>query len=400
MPSSSPPDLEQQRTLLVDTHGVAPGSVRTVVSPYRICPIGAHSDHQGGSTLGMAVSAYTYLTFAPNTTREVVLSSENFPGQVRFGLGRPGSPAAGGGNWGDYPRGVAWALRDRLTSSSRGILGRLVGTLPGGGLSSSASVTLAYLLAVASANDLELDQRELVTLALAAERDFVGVNVGILDPATIAASHRNHLLAIHCRDERWEQLPLGLAAPDYRILVAFVGVARRLQSTPFNERVDECFRAARKLAEKAGRRDVRGLSDIPERLFQEHEEILQPAEARRARHFFTERDRVARGIGLWRKGDLEAFGRLMTASCHSSITNWESGSDELIALQRILEQTRGVFGSRFSGAGFGGCCVALVDAAQADAARHDVEQAMAAQMPGPTTPRVFLLESEDGVRLT
>ena len=394
------PDLEQQQAWLVDAHGVAAESIHTVVSPYRICPIGAHSDHQGGSTLGMAVSAYTHLTFAPSRSREVVLTSENFPGEVRFTLGRPGSRAADSDDWGDYPRSVAWALRERLTSSSRGIIGRLVGSLPGGGLSSSASVTLACLVALASANDLEVDQRELVTLALTAERDFVGVNVGLLDPATIAGSRRDHLLAIHCRDERWEPLRLGGQAPDYRILVAFAGVARRLQSTPFNQRVEECFRAARKLAEKAGRRDVQGLSDIPERLFHEHEAALLPAEARRARHFFSERDRVTRGMALWRSGDLEAFGRLMTESCHSSITNWESGSDELIALQGILERTAGVFGSRFSGAGFGGCCVALVDAARAEAARAAVERAMASELPGlGTAPRVFLLESEDGVRL-
>ena len=392
--------IDRLKDALQAAHGVPTDAMRTVVSPYRVCPIGAHSDHQGGTTLGMAVSAYNYLTFAPNDSRHVVLTSDNFPGEVSFDLGRPGARAESGDNWGDYPRGAAWALRRRLPSTPTGLLGHVSGSLPGGGLSSSASVTLAYLLAFADVNGVTLDQREQVDLALTAERDFVGVSVGILDPATIAGSTKGCLLLINCRDARWEPLALGDGAPEYRMLAAFAGVTRRLQSTPFNERVAECFRAARKLGELAGRRDVSGLSDIPERVFQEHEHDLRPGEARRARHFFTERSRVTQGMTFWQEGDLQGFGRLMNESCQSSIANWESGSDELIALQRILEETPGIFGSRFSGAGFGGCCVALVDAAHAEKASASVRDAMSSQLPSlDAEPRVFLLDSVDGVRL-
>ncbi|HXV62389.1 MAG TPA: galactokinase family protein, partial [Vicinamibacteria bacterium] len=153
--------------------------VRVVISPYRICPIGAHIDHQGGPTLGMAVSAHSALNY---TTAPIIqLASDNFPGEVVIEWARLGSVDAYDG-WGRYVAAAVHALRDRLSGSPAGIRGRIHGTLPGGGLSSSASVLLAYLTALADVNGIELSPSELVERSLTAERDFVGVKVGVLDP--------------------------------------------------------------------------------------------------------------------------------------------------------------------------------------------------------------------------
>jgi galactokinase len=241
---------------------------------------------------------------------------------------------------------------------------------------------------------------ECVELALRAEKEFVGVQVGILDPAAIVAARRGHLMAIDTRETKWEPLALGSEAPEYRILVAFSGITRNLAGTDYNRRVEECFQAARKLAAFSGREEVQGLHDLPDSAFDEHVEKLSPAEARRARHFFTERSRVRRGETLWKRGNLEGFGRLMTESCESSMTNWESGSPELIEIQRILLETEGVFGSRFSGAGWGGCCLALVGATRAEDIRSSVQRKMATRLPElQGRSRVFLLDSEDGLRI-
>lgn len=352
--------------------------MRVVISPYRICPIGAHSDHQGGPTLGMAVSAHSALNY---TTAPIIrLTSDNFPGEVRIEWERLES-VDDHDDWGRYVAAAALALRARLPGSPAGIRGRIQGTLPGGGLSSSASVVLAYLTALADVNGIELSPPELVQRSLIAERDFVGVKVGVLDPAAIVGSRRGCILAIDSRNAKWEPIPLGDGAPSFQIVVVPSGSTRNLAGTSYNARVDECFAACRKLAFYAGRDEVVGLDDLEGEVFERFGARLPGREFLRARHFFTERARVRRGIELWKQGDIEGFGALMKASCQSSIENWESGSPELIELQRTLSDTKGVYGSRFSGAGFGGCAIALVG--------DDAELPM----------KAFTVESDDGVRI-
>lgn len=339
----------------------------------------------------MAVSAHTKLTFSPSASSEVRLESLNFADEVRFDLRDP-DEQKGQPGWGRYPRAAALALGDRV---SNGIEGTVEGTLPGGGLSSSASVLLAYLTALADANGLELAAKEKVELALQAERDFVGVKVGILDPAAIVGAKRDHLLWIDSRNTRWDALPLGDGAPAWRVLVAFTGTTRNLTATGYNRRVEECFEAVASLAARTGLEGARGLHDFTDAQFDEHRTKLEGAPARRARHFFTERARVRRGAELWRRGDLAELGAVMNASCESSIQNWEAGSPELVELQHILLGTDGVYGSRFSGAGFGGCVIALVDGTRDEAIRRSIERAMDARPPA----SVFLLDSDDGIRI-
>ena len=372
--------------------------VRVVVSPYRICPIGAHCDHQLGPVLGMAVSAYTLLAFVHHDSSEVRIASEHYGEERSFDLSLPLTRNDGG--WERYARGAAYALQDILPREPQGIVGSVYGTLPGGGLSSSASVTLAYLLALAHANRLDIEPRKLVRLALKAETEFVGVSVGILDPAAITGSRREHLLAIDTRTSKWKPLPLGGAAPEYRLLIVSTGTTRNLSGTGYNQRVAECFAAAERLAGLTGQRDARFLGDYEDSVFNTFRHKLPAAEKRRTSHFFGERARVLRGMVLWQQGDLEAFGRLMKESCDSSIHNYQTGSEELIELQRILVATPGVFGARFSGAGFGGCSVALVEAHEAERIRASVEQTFRHRFPHlASRARAFLVESEDGARI-
>tara|TARA_B100001964_G_scaffold59751_1_gene67821 strand:- start:4964 stop:6169 length:1206 start_codon:yes stop_codon:yes gene_type:complete len=388
--------IDDARCRMAARAGLPTNEVRVVVSPYRICPIGAHSDHQGGPVLAMAVSAYTLVAFVPAPSSEVKVTSDNFSGEVIFDLSHPAVDDLP--DWGVYAVGAARAFDERW-STAHGIVAQVGGTLPGGGLSSSASVTLAYLMAFADANTVTLDAPALVALALRAERDFVGVKVGILDPAAIAGARRDHLLAIETRDRRWTPLAAGPDAPDYRILVAFSGITRNLSGTDFNRRIEECFDAARRLAARAGRDDVAGLHDLPDAVFEDYGGELPGPQQRRARHFFGERARVRRGAAAWEAGDLVTFGRLMRESCVSSIDNWEAGSPELIAIQQILTDTDGVFGSRFSGAGWGGCCVAFIEAERAGTIVSAIEGALASRLPDLTDARVLLVESEDGLRL-
>jgi galactokinase/galacturonokinase len=389
--------LERQREALLAA-GAAADDLRAVVSPYRVCPLGAHSDHQHAPVLATAIDAHTVFTFAPARGGEVVIRSENFDGEARFELFDPGT--RGGGGWERYARGAAWALSGRLPSAPRGLSGVIGGRLPGGGLSSSASVLLAYLSAFAQVNGVALAPRELALLSRRAENEFVGLASGVLDPAAIVGSRRGELLAIDTREVQWEGVALPATARAPRFLIVFSGLPRSLPGTGFNQRVEECRRAARELSALAGRAPTEFLGELPDAVFEAHEHELAPPLARRARHLFGERARVRRGVELWRRGELAAFGALMNQSCRSSFENYQTGSPELERLQALLEATPGVLGARMSGAGFGGCCVALVDGAHAEAARERVLAELVQALPVLAgRASAFLADGDDGLRL-
>jgi galacturonokinase len=188
--------------------------------------------------------------------------------------------------------------------------------------------------------------------------------------------------------------------PPFRILIAFSGIRKPLVGTDYNRRVEECTRAAATLLRAARRAGAEvklgGLTDAE---YQGHRHLLAGSEAKRAAHFFSERARVAQGVRTWVAGDVEAFGRLMTASGQSSIDNYECGSPPLIDLYQILVRTPGVYGARFSGAGFRGCCVTLVAAESAAEAAERVQRAYAAAHPELAADAYTLLcDSDDGAR--
>ncbi len=149
--------------------------------------------------------------------------------------------------------------------------------------------------------------------------------------------------------------------PPFTVLLAFSGLRQSLVRTDYNRRVAECAEAARTLLTAAGRgSDEPVLGNVLADEYASFRPLLHGAPARRAAHFFSEVDRVHRGVRAWQAADLTEFGALMTASGESSILQYECGSPPLIDLYQALAKSEGVYGTRFSGAGFRGCCVALV----------------------------------------
>lgn len=397
MSTSIEEHVERIATRLTGSLSVSARSPRVVVSPYRLCPIGAHVDHQGGPVLGTAIDIGTFLAFVPSGSSKSRIESANFDGAYAYDGDDPG-PAPEG--WGRYFWAAARALATAFPAATQGIHARIEGALPGGGLSSSASVVLAYLTALAEVNDVTLSPGERVDLARRTENEFVGVQCGILDPASIVASRAGHLVSIDTTLHRFEPVapPAGTAERGM-FLVAFSGVERNLRHTGFNDRVAQCHEAARRLGELDGRPGAERLGDLADAAFERHLEELSDPYRKRARHFFGERRRVAQGVDAWTHGDLAAFGGLMTESCRSSIDNFEVGSPEIVELQRRIVDTDGVYGARFSGAGFGGCVVGLVDASRAEACRADIERAYRAAAPDRTSARVFLAQTRDGLHV-
>ncbi len=378
--------------------GVVPATIRDISVPYRICPLGAHSDHQGGVVLGQAINVGTHLAFVPTRsgTAACRLESLNYPGVAVFDAASPVPPRAPA--WARYAWAASCVVGKRAGGPMRGVEAVVQGDLPGGGLSSSASVLVGWLLAFAAVNDVDFTAAQLVHAGLRAEVEGVGVKVGLLDPASIVAARRGHLLAIDCADESWQAVPPGPGASEARFLVCFSGVTRALAGSEFNQRVTEAHAAAARLAAAGGLVATR-LGELPDELWRAHGEDLPEPLRRRARHFFAERARVLAGLEAWRCGDLIGFGAAMSASCRSSLVNWEVGSRELVALQGLLVEIPGVLGARFSGAGFAGCVVALVEAGRAEACRDQIESLYCAAVPEfAMAARFFVAESVDGVQ--
>ena len=371
-----------------------------IFSPYRVCPIGAHVDHQHGLVTGFAIDKGVDLWFSPSDDGHVHLESRSFDGVVDFNIDQPTQVRQY--NWGDYVRGAKFALRKRF-HLTRGITGVLQGSLPVGGLSSSAAVLIAYVMAFAKANGISLQPFEVVQIASEAERKYIGLNNGLLDQACIALGRKDGLLFLDCDTNDYRIIQRHPDMPDFELAIFFSGLTRSLINSDYNLRVYECKTAAWNmlayLDQPLKTFDKTFLRDIPKTTF-DKTKIAMPARfARRAEHFYTEYRRVRQGVTAWETGNMKLFGKLSFDSCESSIHNYECGSPELIAIYDIMRTLPGVWGGRFSGAGFKGACIAIIDPAYRDAIEQQMTERYLAQFPEyENTFKCFFVRPDDGAR--
>ena len=332
--------------------------------PYRVCPIGAHSDHQYGKITGLAIDKGIHIAYAPKRNGVVEVRSLQFPQRAQWHVNAV--PKIKENDWADYLRGATLMLAQKYPLRT-GLSGIIEGSLPIGGLSSSAAVILAFLQALCVVNNLHLEPQELILTALAAENQYVGVSCGKLDQSCEVYSKKDHLLYLDTKDDSFELIPTAPNMKPYKIAIFFSGIERTLAGSKFNMRVDECRSAGYALKAYAGMEygkfQETFLRDVPYEVYLQYKDKLPENWAKRAEHWYTEFLRVQKGAECWRKGDIEGYGKLSFESGRSSIYNYETGSPELKALYEIMTQTDGIYGGRFSGAGFKGCCMALIDPA-------------------------------------
>ena len=332
-----------------------------ISSPYRVCPLGAHVDHQHGLVTGFAINKGVDLCFNVREDSTVKLSSKTFEGDVEFHVNTP-----------------------------------FQGSLPVGGLSSSAAVLIAYVMAFAKANDITLQPFEVVKIASEAEREYIGLNNGLLDQACIALGKKDGLLFLDCDSNDWRIIKRNPNMPEFEIGIFFSGLTRSLVNSDYNLRVYECKTAAWNMLAYTDQPlktfDKTFLRDIPKATFEKTRIAMPQRFARRAEHFYSEYRRVRQGVTAWETGNLKLFGKLSFDSCESSIYNYECGSPELIAIYEIMRQLPGVYGGRFSGAGFKGACIALVDPAY----KEEIQKVLTEKYL--ETFQVFWVKPDDGAR--
>ena len=383
----------------VEIYGREPEA--TAFTPYRICPLGAHVDHQNGVITGLAINKGIYIAYGVKNNGVIEMNSLQFPKRAQWHITSvPESPE---GDWADHLRGATIALGQRYTLRT-GLCAVVDGELPIGGLSSSAAVIITFLNVLSHMNGITLTEREMIDIAREAENKYVGVACGKLDQSCEIYCRKNHLLYMDMKDDSYELIPEPENMKPYKIAIFFSGIERSLATSKYNMRTDECRAAAYSLlayeGADYGKFADTVLRDVPRETYEKYGERLPESFRKRAEHWYSEIERVHKGAAAWRRGDIEEFGRLVSESGRSSIENYEAGSDELKALYEIMSETDGIYGGRFSGAGFKGCCMAIIDPEKTESILKTVEEKYIKAFPhleGKFSS--YVCESADGVKL-
>jgi galactokinase len=344
-----------------ERHGHEP---RVFRAPGRVNLIGDHIDYHDGFVLPFAMDRGTLVAAIARPDRRLRICSVD-AGEDRE-LDLDAAPIERRGDWLDYVEGVARELEAGV-GRLRGANLLVQGDVPvGAGLSSSASLEVALAMALLSLSGWRAGRRRIARLCQAAEHRFVGTRCGIMDQLTAACGRAGHALMIDCRSLRTTAVPLP--ADRAAVLVCDSGVRHRLASSGYNDRRAESEAALRAIApDRRALRDVR-LADIARAR-------LDPRLERRARHVVREIERTRRAGRALRGGDLDAFGALMVESHRSLRDDYEVTTPELDVLVESALAQPGVYGSRMTGGGFGGCTVTLVRPAAAAATGAAVEAA-------------------------
>ncbi len=323
-------------------------------APGRVNLIGEHTDYNDGFVLPMAIDREVRIALRPRADGRVCVVALDVDEEGAFEL----DELERGEGWLEYLKGVAWALRDGEGLALRGFDGVMTGNVPrGAGLSSSAALELATARAFEVASGFPWDATRMALACQRAENRWVGVNSGIMDQLISARGEEGHALLIDCRSlEAW---PVPL--PDGHVVAVLDTMTRRgLVGSAYNERRAQCEEAARHFG-------VPALRDVDLATFERGAAGLAPLPRRRARHIVRENARTLAAAEALGRGDAGEMGRLMNASHESLRDDFEVSSPALDAIVEGARAAPGCVGARMTGAGFGGCAVALVRAADAGA---------------------------------
>ena len=317
-------------------------------APGRVNLIGEHTDYNDGLVMPMAIDRATWIALRPRDDGKVFLRSLDFDEATLFDLDNLRKDPM---SWAEYPKGVASALLSE-GYLLRGWDGLTTCDVPmGAGLSSSASFELAVARAFAVTSGFPWDAPRMARLCQKAENQWVGVNCGIMDQMVCALGRTGHAILIDCRDLSTQAVPL----PEGTAVVVMDTATRRgLVGTAYNDRRAECEAAAAFLG-------VPALRDAPMSAVREKPKDLPPAPWHRARHVIGEIQRTAEAAQAMRQADTKLLGRLMNQSHDSLRDDFEVTNTELDQMVTIARQAAGCIGARMTGAGFGGCAVALVE---------------------------------------
>jgi galactokinase len=367
-------------------------------APGRVDLMGSHTDYNDGHVLTMTVDRDTWIAVRRRDDRRVAVASLNLPGTADFSLAAierdPDVP------WTDYVRGAARVLQQDGMNLA-GFDGLLHSSVPfGSGLSSSAAIEIATLLAFDAVGSSHHEPLELAILGQRVENGFVGVSCGILDQYTSVLGTAGHALLLDCRALR--SRPVAIAA-DLAVVICDTRAPRQLAGSEYDERRAQCEAGAAHIATStaggaatstAGGAAITALRDVSLELFEAHEAELPAVVARRCRFILEEDQRVLDLAEVLPSGDRAALAQLFEASFRGAIELFEIGAPSMLAMHQSMDHAPGLVARRQAGAGFGGCLVALVERDAVEAFSAYVGRAYASATG--IEPSIFAVEAAAG----
>lgn len=356
-----------------------------VRAPGRVNLIGEHTDYNNGFVMPMAIDRAVWIALRPRSDEQVIIHSLDFNETRTFNLDDLKKDS--GKSWIEYPQAAAWAMQNE-GMLLKGWEGVMEGDIPiGAGLSSSAAVIMAVIRTFAEASKLRWDPVFAAQLGLKAENEWIGLNCGIMDHMTAVLGKMGHALFLDCRSLKYDLIRLP---PSMRVIVMDTSSRRELVDTLYNERQQECKKAAEKLG-------IESLRDITTAQFLEQSRHLDLISLRRARHVTSENQRVVDSFSALLLSNLRVFGSLINKSHESLRDDFEVTNGALDALVAAAQQHPGCYGARMTGAGFGGCAIAVVR--RGDVKGFTEYMAQKYYLPQQTDPIIHVCTPSQGVSL-
>ncbi len=323
-------------------------------SPGRVNLIGEHIDYNGGLVMPCAITFGTYLLLTPNEDGIFRFRSLNFNDTANIPL-QNGYQKIGDG-WSNFPLGII----DHFSKDGHQLKGLdmlFYGDIPiGAGLSSSASIEMVTAFALNDIFNAGYSLLDLVKIGKAVENNFIGMNCGIMDQFAVAFGEKNKAIVLNCDTLDYEMVNSNLGK--YVLVIINTNKSRKLTESKYNERVQECRVALKTLQKEL---DINYLCDIDAFTFKQYKHLITDETVRkRAKHVIEENDRVKLAADALANNNLPEFGRLMYASHNSLRDLYEVSGPELDTIVEYAKTNAGVAGARMTGAGFGGCAIALV----------------------------------------
>ncbi|WP_088052784.1 galactokinase [Virgibacillus dakarensis] len=327
-------------------------------APGRINLIGEHTDYNGGHVFPASISFGTYAVGRKRNDQKFRFYSLNFPGSGMIHCDLADLTYCVQDDWANYPKGMIHLIRESGFPITNGADILFYGDIPNGaGLSSSASIEMVTGVLLEGLFNLEIDRMQMIKLGQKVENEYIGVNSGIMDQFAIGMGKQDHAILLNCQTLEYEYAPISL--DNYCIMIINTNKQRTLAGSKYNERRQQCEQALKDLQTELS---ITSLGELSNEQFLEQQQLIKDdTNRKRAKHAVSENVRTVEALKKLQAGDLDGFGKLMNDSHHSLKYDYEVTGKELDCLVQAACEQEGVIGARMTGAGFGGCAIAIVE---------------------------------------